>query len=175
MTKLLLKNCIFFNGIFSKLQNLILVNIGFLLWKMTGLSSRSCKGHQKTNLSTVAWDISKKVAKHGGLVWIAWFWQFFVIISSYGTQIFFWWPFRDCQLKPVILHIRNPIFTTIWFLSFEKIPLKKYSFSKVIWSMYRVNLKLETSGFLHLPPNMVGVGGLHPDIQHAKYLQQDYN
>ena len=130
LTKLLLKNCIFFNGIFSILKNQIVVNIGFLLWKMTGLSSRSWKGHQKNNLSTVAWDISKKVAKHGGLVWIAWFWQFFVIISSYGTQIFFWWPFCDCQLKPVILHIRNPIFTTIWFLSFEKIPLKNTVFQK---------------------------------------------
>ena len=43
----------------------MVVNIRFLICKMTGLNSCSQHGHQKNNPSIVAQDMSKKVAKYG--------------------------------------------------------------------------------------------------------------
>ena len=111
------------NIFFSSIWKMFL-NIGFLICKITGLSSWSQRGQRKNYPSSVAWDIGKKVAKYGSLVWMATFWQFFVNISGYSTRIIFLfatlWPWA----QPRYFAYKKPSIWDLWVFEFLRNPIE---------------------------------------------------
>ena len=83
------KTCFLFQWDFSTTQKLNDPKYWISHMKNNGLEHTVTEWPQKNYPSSVAWDISKKVAEYGSLVWMATFWQFFVNISGYSTRIIF--------------------------------------------------------------------------------------
>ena len=96
-------------------QKKILLIIGFMVLKTTGLSSRFQRKNWFLKISTGSKDITKNIPKYEGLVWRPEL-DTFLLISRDPLQIFkkqfLHW---NRERKPVVLSTINPIIGIIFF------------------------------------------------------------